>query len=278
MKQILISILALIILFCGSCNSKREIDLKLPPYKSQYVVECYLVPGQKYKLLINESTGIENSVPLNPLVFAEVRIFHKNDTILLNEFPIIDTVYYKAYNYVSSRIVEYDTVNPYFLEIKPLNSDKVLRAQTQFIRRPKITELSQSSMNGDDYSLSLYVKDVDPSQTNYYFFNIVDSLSKYDFGHGPRNRSYLDDKLIINGKIGIFTSYKYGLGETLIAKAYHLTKAHYDFLTSLEEARNANGNPFGRPTFVQGNVSGGVGIFTSMNYDERHFTIEADTL
>lgn len=138
-------------------------------------------------------------------------------------------------------------------------------------------EVGQTTKNGDDFSLSLSVNDVDPAHTNYYMFTIVDSLPKYDFSKGPRNRSYLDDNLIINGKVGIFTSFKYGLDEKLIAKAYHLTKDHYEFLTSLEEARNANGNPFGRPTFPVSNVSGGVGIFTSMNYDERHLVVGIDT-
>jgi hypothetical protein len=272
-----IIILALI-LFVVSCNSKKEIDLKLPPYKPQYLVECYLTPNEPFRLLLSQSSGIESSIPLNPLVLADVRVFHKSDTILFDDLPIIDTSYYKAYNYVSNSIVEYDTVNPYFLEIRIRNSNDVLRAQTKFLKRPKINKIGMSTINGTDISLNLSIDDVSKIENNYYYFMIIDSLKKYDFEVRPRNSALFDDKLITDGKVAIYTSYKYNEGESLLARVYNITKDHYDFLASVDEAQNANGNPFGRPTFLVSNVSGAVGIFTALNFDEKKLVVSVDSL
>ncbi|HTF82243.1 MAG TPA: DUF4249 family protein [Cytophagales bacterium] len=274
MKNIKIYI-AIILAVLGllGCNLKKEIDLNLPPYKSQYLVECYLIPGKKYRLLLSQSTSIQNEIPLNPLVFATARIYHNNDTIVLDDFPEVDQKYSKFYNYTANEIVEYDTVHPYYLEIKIQNTDVVLRAQTKFLRKPKVNPIIISTRNDLDFSLNVSTQDVDPTQINYYMFQIMDSSDVYDLESRPRNRSYLDDRLISNNNVGIYTSFKYGFGEAIIAKIYHLTPEHYEFLTSIDEAQNANGNPFGRPTFVSGNVSGGVGIFTSINHDEKSMTI-----
>lgn len=279
MKQLHFSftIIALV-LFLVSCNSKKEIDLKLPPYKPQYIVECYLTPNEPFRLLLSQSSGIENSIPLNPLIFADVRVFHKNDTILFDDFPVVDTAFYKAYNYVSNSIVEYDTINPYFLEIKIRNSNEVLRAQTRFLKRPKINKIGMSTIDGIDISLNLSIDDVSKSENNYYYFMIIDSLKRYDFEARPRNSALLDDKLVTDRQIGIYSSYKYNEGESLITRVYNITKEHYDFLASVDEAQNANGNPFGRPTFITSNVSGGVGIFTTLNYDEKKIVISIDSL
>lgn len=272
MKKILqISLIIFIGLF--SCNSKKEIDLKLPPYKPQYVVECYMMPGQTFKLLLSQSTGIENTIPLDPLVFADVKIFHNSDTIQLEPIPYLDTTYYKFYTYTSNRQVEYDTVHPYYLEIKIQNSDVVLRSQTKFLAKPVIKEIAMNTLNGDDYSLNVTVDDIDKGKTNYYLFQILDSAAGREFNYRPRNRAYFDDKLVASDRIGIYTSYRYGLGESIIARAFHLTKDHYDFISSIDEAQNANGNPFGRPTFIVSNVSGGVGIFTTINFSERFAVI-----
>ncbi|MBK7409342.1 MAG: DUF4249 family protein [Saprospirales bacterium] len=54
-KWILPSALALLLF--SACNLEKEIELNLPLYDSQLVVECYLEPGKPFNLLLSRSAG-----------------------------------------------------------------------------------------------------------------------------------------------------------------------------------------------------------------------------
>jgi hypothetical protein len=77
-----------------SCNLSKEVDINLPEYTDQPVVECYLIPGQRYELLLTHSnsffdplTGSDPSAYLLSILEpgAKVMIIHGNDTIHLKE-------------------------------------------------------------------------------------------------------------------------------------------------------------------------------------------------
>ena len=55
MNKILIFILA--VAAFASCNLEKEIDLNLPEFKSQLVVECYLEPGKPYRANVFRTTS-----------------------------------------------------------------------------------------------------------------------------------------------------------------------------------------------------------------------------
>ena len=77
-----------------SCNLSKEVDIDLPQYTSQPVVECYLIPGQRYELLLTHSNSFFDPLTVdNPTAYlaslletgAMVRIIHGNDTVVLEE-------------------------------------------------------------------------------------------------------------------------------------------------------------------------------------------------
>jgi hypothetical protein len=55
MNKILIFIFAIAVF--ASCNLEKEIDLNLPEFESQLVVECYLEPGKPYRANIFQTTS-----------------------------------------------------------------------------------------------------------------------------------------------------------------------------------------------------------------------------
>jgi Domain of unknown function (DUF4249) len=261
-----------------SCNIKKEIELNLPSYGQAYVVECYLMPDQPYQLLLSQSEAIESSIPLNPIIDADVFIYHNGDTIRLEAFPVYDSLKLKVYNYSSSKIVAYDTIHPFSLEIRIKNSNVVLRSQTIFLKKPKLDSIQVKTSDSVNYAINATFNDIDLLNDNYYYFQIYDYKDARDLNSSPKNSGLFTDKLISNGKIGLFTSYKYTNAEKIAVRAFNLDKDHYTFMSTFGGAQNALGNPFGKPTFIQGNVSNAIGIFTAMSYDEKLLTIGKDTL
>jgi len=61
MKSINIYFLLLVAIAFASCNLEKEIELELPEYERQTVVECYLEPGLPYTLLLTKSDGFFSS-------------------------------------------------------------------------------------------------------------------------------------------------------------------------------------------------------------------------
>lgn len=55
--------------------------------------------------------------------------------------------------------------------------------------------------------------------------------------------------------------------ERLIVQLVHLSREKYLYLRSLYQYQNADGNPFAEPVTVQGNIEGGVGIFSLESVD-----------
>lgn len=94
MKTIqLISIFTAVMIALGSCNLEKEIDLNLPLYDGQLVVECYLEPGKPFNLLLTQSSGffepfsLETEQFLSDLLVndAQVQIEHGGETYDLEQ-------------------------------------------------------------------------------------------------------------------------------------------------------------------------------------------------
>ncbi|WP_071530853.1 DUF4249 family protein [Pontibacter sp. BAB1700] len=60
-----------------SCDMEQEVEIKLPPYESQLVVECYLEPGKPLRAVVLESVSYFNEPELPLVPDAEVFITHQ---------------------------------------------------------------------------------------------------------------------------------------------------------------------------------------------------------
>ena len=94
--------------FLFSCgNLEKEIDLELPLYESQIVVECYLEPGEPFLLLLTKSAAYFEPIPTEGFEFVEkiledsavVTIRHKGEVYQLRNEIFFNPTTRKLYNY-----------------------------------------------------------------------------------------------------------------------------------------------------------------------------------
>ena len=275
MKHIILSIAVLALAILASCgNLEKEIDLELPVYESQYVVECYLEPGEHFRLALSRSIPYFEPFPEDPAEFvssiladsAEVVIsYGGKDYVLNNE---IDIVYFfnktKVYNYYLPEQVPFDYNSDFLLTITTPDG-KVITGKTRLLPPVPIDSIIvEFDQERDTLARVLTYLTDDPAQNNYYrrmlHVNSLDSIPDQDF---VTNDDFVDNKVIAFG-----SSFEFEEGDTVYNTLFHIDRAYFDFWNSTFNAINANGNPFGQPSGIVSNVSGGVGIFTGLSYDQ----------
>ena len=262
---------------------EREIDIDLPEYSGQVVVECYLEAGKPYNLLLTQSAGffdpIDTSDPLalftDPLEQgAQVHILYRNDTVILeNADPLIYLPQVRRFaNYYSSELVPMDFDNDFHLDIITQNGGKIT-GTTRLLPVVPIDSVVVEADPGNDttYRLLTYFTD-DQDQDNYYRrilnYATLDSVPDQDFVTDDR---FVEDVVVFG------TGYDLVKGDTAYNTLFHIDEAHYDFSISVFNAISANGNPFAQPGRITSNVYGPgdpIGIFTGLSYDRVITIIE----
>lgn len=278
MKNIYFILCSIFILF-NACNLEKEIEIDLPDYESRPVVECYLEPGKSFALALSRSASYFDTFPSINFNFlqevlisdAKVTITHNGKVYELKNGLIFNPALQKAVNYYNSELVPADYTNNFDLKIT-LADGKTIEATTRMLPKVAIDSLVVQFQEEDTLARVLtYLTDV-PNQANYYrrmlHESSLDSLAKQDF--------IIDDR-IVESVIAFGTGYDYAAGDTIISTIYHIDKAYYNFLESVFNARDSNGNPFGSPSPIISNVRGtanAIGIFTGLNYDQRTLVIK----
>lgn len=267
-------LLLLPLIFLGACNLEKEVEIILPEYEAQRVLECYLEPGQPFRLLLSNSNSYFDPFPNdnNLLQYldeilekdADVRIRYNGEEIILNNDLRVDFNSLKIFNYVSDQIVPFDYDSNFELEII-LTDGTTIEAATRILQPVPIDSLSLE-INAENMARTLiYIKD-DKSEARYYrrmlHFSSLDSLPQQDF---ITDNSFIDSELLVFG-----SGFDSELGDTIINTIYTLDESYFDFLTSVQGSIAANGNPFGQPGVIISNLRGSaeaIGIFTGLSYD-----------
>lgn len=286
MKYLSIASLLAAVLTVAACGHlEKEIDLELPTYQSQYVVECYLEPGQNFRLALSRSVPYFEPFPENPANFvqsilvdsAEVSISHAGkEYVLKNE---IDLAYLisakKLYNYSSQEIVPADTNSDFFLKIKTPDGN-LITAHTRLLPIVPIDSVVvEFDEKKDTLARTLVYLTDDPGLANYYRFllhhNSLDSIPQQDF--------QVNDDFVDKGKLVFGTGFDFKEGDTIFNTAFHIDRAYFDFLESTFNAAGANGNPFGQPSAIISNLQSNagvsvLGIFTGLSYDRVMTVVE----
>lgn len=249
----------------ASCNLEKEIDVPLPTRESSLVVECYLEPGEPYRLILYESEGFFKAPGPPPSVEdAEVYIFHSKDTIELKNLVSIDFERGRIFNYSSNAIVP----NEYYSEYRLLVKDKKGRVLSGITTNLPPVEIDSIKWiyneEGDQAGPAIYFQD-DPAVDNYYRYLVnADSLT------GDIRRDFLINDATFQTSQALITARpRSDRGVTLYLSLLNLTSDHYKFLESTEGAVRANSNPFGQASSIQSNVRGGYGIFTGLSRVNR---------
>lgn len=255
----------------ASCNLQNQIDLDLPEFESQIVVECYLEPGKPYRANVSRSTSyfaptadLFNSIVTD----ATVIITHLgvSDTLIPGVYPDGSNLYV----YGSDKIVPADYDNEFFLEVIDSAGNRVT-SRTKIMRPIQLDSIQVEPLIADSSVTIFSFFQDDPTEVNYYrnmqfrTRAITDSL-KIDF--------IIDDLIINNNQVVIGGPPFFVEGDTLVTQLMKIDEAYYKFIESREGLEASNGNPFGQPGIIVSNIEGGIGIFTGFTRTEETFILD----
>lgn len=253
----------------SSCNLEKEIQIDLPPYTPQPVVECYIEPGKPYRLALFETVDYFNlpNIPIIPDALVIITYNGVNDTLKYQIIP--DTLEGKLYNYIgdTTKKVPNDYSSPFSLYIKD-NKGRVLTSTT-YIPKPVVMDSIWFIFNKEGRATSnVRFQDVNYGTEDFYRYIVVVDPTIFT----EKGDLYFSDRLITSSTIQITSRSTVEPGFIDIY-LMHLTTDHFNYIKSADEADNANGNPFAQPSLVKSNINGGVGIFTGINADKRKILV-----
>ncbi len=253
----------------AACNLEKEIELDLPEFESELVVECYLEPGKPYRLNLFKTVSyyapagdIFNSLITN----AQVMITHNGvtDTLQPGIFANLDNFY----TYGSGTIVPADYDNEFFLEVID-STGKSITASTKIMPPVRLDSIQTEPLTTEEGLIVLTYAPDNPNEANFYRrmqyrtdAERTDSL-KTDF--------VVDDELTSNGQLVLGGPPVFVSGDTMIVQLLQITEAFYDYVESRERLESSNGNPFGQPGVLLSNIDGGLGIFTGFTATQDTF-------
>ena len=262
----LFGILIIVLGMTFACDLSKDIDIELPTYEPEIVVECYLQIGQPYTLLLTQSAPFFDPPNIPLLEGAIVTISHNGRTDTLRSGLFVNPNTDQVFNYVAN-VGPPSLEGVYDLEIISAEGER-LTAQTEIMPLIPIDELEIVTRE-EDSLVAVLTRIPDPTdEANFYrrVFHlggdILTANIEQDFTAG-------DQFLEGESELVFGTAFEYAPGDTLISTLYHITEDYYDFLESLETALNSNGNPFVQQESTRSNINGGIGIFTGFTLDRK---------
>lgn len=254
-----------------ACNLQNEVDLDLPEFESQLVVECYLEPGKPYRANVSRSTSF--FAPTGDLLNS----ITDDATVIITYQGISDTLRFglyvdgsNGYFYGSPTIVPTDYENEFFLEVIDSAGNRVT-GSTKIMPPVELDSIQIEPLLADSSVTILSFFPDNPTEANFYRSmqfrtrSITDSL-KIDF--------IIDDEITNNGQVVIGGPPFFVEGDTLVSQLIQMDEAYFNFVDSRERLEASNGNPFGQPGTIISNLEGGIGIFTGFTPTEKTFIIE----
>ena len=269
MKKVLSYIFMLALAGFSACNMEKEIDLNLPEFQSELAVEGYLEDGQPYRVAVYESTSYFDRPEPILVPDATVIITHNGHADTLRYSPFYDKETEKFYTHTSRTKVNGQPGESYALEVFDARGRR-LTGFAQFLPKVTIDSVEWKFNSAGKALLNTTFKD-EGSTTDAYRYQIhKDSLS-------VRKREtdrFTTDRLNNGNKMLFGTSYRFEQNDTLLVTLYHIERPYYDFLSTLDDAQNANGNPFAQPSAIKSTVQGGIGVFTTLSYDRKQVILK----
>lgn len=257
-----------------ACDLSKEVEVELPEYESQPVVECYLEPGKPFRLLLTQSFPFFDPFGLDSSFFqkvllqgATVTIRYNGQTDTLYNIFSLDPSPLKVFNYTGLNIVPATVGVEYTLNIVLPDNKGIITGVTPMLPLVPIdSNVVEFYQPGDTTARVLtYVTD-DPNTKNYY----RRLLNYYSLDSVPEQDFLADDRVLTSTKLAFGTGYELGEGDTVYNTVCHITKEYYDYYESVQLAIFGNLNPFAQPSPIKSNVTGSanpLGIFTCLVYD-----------
>jgi hypothetical protein len=272
-----------LLVFLQACNLEREVEIDLPDYESQLVLECYLEPGKPFTALLTRSddyfapvaSSVDNLIEYYQGLLeqdAMVRIRYQGNTYELANTLFLDPKTFRFANYVSDELVPKDYQNEFELEVTT-SDGRTITSRTMLLEPIPIDSVVYefSEASPDSARILTYFTDIS-DERNYVrrmlHRNTLDSLPDQDF---------VTDDRFVEERVVFGSGYDYGRGEQVINTLFHVDEAYYEYLESVFNSISSNGNPFAQPGVIVSNLEGtadAIGIFTGLSYVRDTLLIE----
>lgn len=257
-------VLMLSLLGLCSCSSEKVIDVDLPQYESQLVVECYLEPGKPYQLTLQESVSYFSEPELPLIEGAFVVISHDGISDTLENAFHFDVETEKFANYwAQGTSVPYSPGTQFDLYVRDV-SGREIRGSTVMLDTVTLQPLELDINPEGEASITARWPDFSNTDSYYVLTMHKNALNKrlvLDF--------FLDDRIGDGEDFVVSSWYWLDPGDSCIASVYHIEQDYWAYLNSIEAAVGANGNPFAQPASIMSNVEGGIGVFASHSLVRR---------
>lgn len=252
-------------LLLAFCACEQRIELDLPAHKSELAVEFYLENGQPLRCVLQESVTY-TAPPVNPLVSGALVILSYNgvrDT--LKNTIQIDTMTRKIYNYALNKNLVASPNTKYELYIRDTKG-RVITGSTQFIPTVPINKYEYVFNAKDSASVGIFFQDP-AGVANFYRAIAFKQKDRVEINR--RADIELPDTSFEGQLLGFYTDYVFAKKDTIAMRLYSILPDHFEYIESVEDAVRANLNPFAQPALIRSNVKGGLGIFTTLNFEEK---------
>ena len=257
---------------CGSLQN--DIDVVLPTYPADLVVECYLEPGKLPSLTVTTSMPYLSSVL--PQVPSDVTV-----SLTLPDGSVVPLAFqpnYLALTDTSSGIKFHTHIgrdplvaragDVFKLDVRDTKGRRVTGTTTMLAPIPiDSVEYKFNDKTGTERKAYFLTNFRDPPTLGDCYRL---QLHKGDPARGvllkrPEIDNSFEDRLLNGKPFVVGTSYRFASGDTVTATLYHTDAAFFRFRQSVRDARNANGNPFAQPSAIFSTVEGGLGIFAVLS-------------
>ena len=256
---------------CGKLQN--DINVPLPTYSSELVVECYLEPGKLPSLAVTTSVPYLGVVLPQVPTDVTVTLTMPNGTLVPLRFSpnyraLTDTTGEKFHSHIGRDPLVARPGDIFKLDVRDTKGRQVTGTTTMLV--PVAIDSVEHKFNdktGAERKAYFLTNFRDPSTPNDYYRL---QLHRGNPARGALRRrpevDYTAQDRLNNGRaFTLGTSYRFSANDTITATLYRIDESFYRFQQSVRDARNANGNPFGQPSAIFSNVQGGIGIFTVLS-------------
>ena len=266
---------ALLLLTLAGCGKlQNNINVPLPTYSSELVVECYLEAGKVPSLTV--TTSVPYLAAVLPQVPTDVTVTLKlpNGTLVPLAFApnykaLADTTGEKFHSHLGRDPLVARPGDVFTLDVRDTKGRHVTGTTTMLAPVPidsveyKFNEKTGAARRA--YFLTNF-RDPPTPDDCYRLQLHKGTPAKGALLKSPEVDNSFEDRLLNGKPFVVGTTYRFYPGDTVTATLYHTDAAYYRFRQSVRDARSANGNPFGQPSAIASNVQGGVGIFAVLSY------------
>jgi hypothetical protein len=266
--------LLLLLALAGCGKLQNGIDVPLPTYTADLVVECYLEPGKVPSLAVTTSVPYLSAVLPQVPTDVTVTLTLPNGTKVPlafqpNYVALIDTTSgVKFHSHIGRDPLVARPGDVFKLDVVDTQGRHVTGTTTMMSLIPiDSLEYKFNDKTGTERKANIITNFRDPATADdaYRLQLHKGNPAKGALLKSPETDNSFQDRLNNGQPYIVGTSYRFYPGDTVTATLYHTDAAYFRFRQSVRDARNANGNPFGQPSAIYSNVQGGIGIFSVLS-------------